>query len=66
MSLSGKRVVVVGGTSGIGLSTAKAFLNESAQVIIASQSASKLSEAKSTLEGKTTQEPTTSSTCKGA
>lgn len=51
MSLSGKRVVVVGGTSGIGLSTAKAFLDESAQVIIASRSASKLSHAKSTLGG---------------
>ncbi len=46
MSLEGKRVVVIGGTSGIGLSTAKAFLDESAQVIIASRSASKLSEAK--------------------
>ncbi|MDP4105793.1 MAG: SDR family oxidoreductase [Bacillota bacterium] len=49
MSLKGKRVVVVGGTSGIGLSAAKAFLNESAQVIIASRSASKLSEAKKVL-----------------
>jgi NAD(P)-dependent dehydrogenase (short-subunit alcohol dehydrogenase family) len=51
MSLQGKRVVVVGGTSGIGLATAKAFLDESAQVIIASRSASKLSEAKQTLGG---------------
>jgi NAD(P)-dependent dehydrogenase (short-subunit alcohol dehydrogenase family) len=49
MSLNGKRVVIVGGTSGIGLSTAKAFLDESAQVIIASRSASKLSEAKKAL-----------------
>jgi NAD(P)-dependent dehydrogenase (short-subunit alcohol dehydrogenase family) len=51
MSLKGKRVVVLGGTSGIGLSTAKAFLDESAQVIIASRSASKLSEAKQVLGG---------------
>ncbi|GGG25777.1 SDR family oxidoreductase [Paenibacillus abyssi] len=51
MSLEGKRVVVVGGTSGIGLATAKAFLEESAQVIIASRSAAKLSEAKQTLGG---------------
>jgi NAD(P)-dependent dehydrogenase (short-subunit alcohol dehydrogenase family) len=51
MSLKGKRVVVVGGTSGIGLSTAKAFLEQSAQVIIASRSATKLSEAKQTLGG---------------
>lgn len=49
MSLKGKRVVVIGGTSGIGLSTAKAFLDQSAQVIIASRSASKLSEAKNLL-----------------
>jgi NAD(P)-dependent dehydrogenase (short-subunit alcohol dehydrogenase family) len=51
MSLKGKRVVVIGGTSGIGLSTAKAFLNQSAQVIIASRSNSKLSEAKQVLGG---------------
>ncbi|CAH0344572.1 SDR family oxidoreductase [Bacillus sp. CECT 9360] len=49
MLLTGKRVVVVGGTSGIGLATAKAFLEESAQIIIASRSASKLSEAKQSL-----------------
>jgi NAD(P)-dependent dehydrogenase (short-subunit alcohol dehydrogenase family) len=51
LSLQGKRIVVVGGTSGIGLSTAKAFLEESSQVIIASRSASKLSEAKKALGG---------------
>jgi NAD(P)-dependent dehydrogenase (short-subunit alcohol dehydrogenase family) len=49
MSLLGKRVVVVGGTSGIGFSTAKAFLDESAHVIIASRSTVKLSEAKQAL-----------------
>lgn len=49
MSLKEKRVVVVGGTSGIGLATARAFLDESAQVIIASRSAAKLSEAKQIL-----------------
>ena len=51
MSLQGKRVVVLGGTSGIGLATAKAFLDESAQVIIASRSAAKLSDAKANLSG---------------
>jgi NAD(P)-dependent dehydrogenase (short-subunit alcohol dehydrogenase family) len=51
MSLLGKRVVVVGGTSGIGFSTAKSFLDESAQVIIASRSTGKLSKAKQALGG---------------
>ncbi|WP_409290429.1 SDR family oxidoreductase [Peribacillus sp. SCS-37] len=51
MSLSGKRVVVLGGTSGIGLATAKAFQDQSAQVIIASRSVSKLNEAKQVLGG---------------
>jgi NAD(P)-dependent dehydrogenase (short-subunit alcohol dehydrogenase family) len=51
MSLKGKRVVVIGGTSGIGLSTAKAFLDEAAHVIVASRTAEKLSEAKQTLGG---------------
>lgn len=49
MSLQGKRVVVVGGTSGIGLATAKAFLDESAQVVVASRSSSKFDEAKNLL-----------------
>lgn len=51
LSLNGKRVVVLGGTSGIGLAAPKAFLDESAQVIIASRSASKLSDAKVKLGG---------------
>lgn len=52
MSLNGKRIVVLGGTSGIGLATAKAFLDQSAQVIIASRSVSKLNEAKQVLGGR--------------
>ncbi|MGD6901348.1 SDR family oxidoreductase [Bacillus infantis] len=51
MSLNAKRVVILGGTSGIGLATAKAFLDQSAQVIIASRSVSKLNEAKQALGG---------------
>lgn len=51
MSLKGKRVVVLGGTSGIGLAAARAFLDQYAQVIIASRSDSKLSEAKQVLGG---------------
>ncbi|OLN21366.1 short-chain dehydrogenase [Domibacillus antri] len=46
-------MVVVGGTSGIGLAVAKAFRDESAQVIIASRSASKLAEAKQLLGSNT-------------
>ncbi|ALC85600.1 short-chain dehydrogenase [Bacillus sp. FJAT-22090] len=49
MSFQGKRVVVVGGTSGIGLATAKAFLDQSAQVVVAGRSTSKLAEAKDNL-----------------
>ncbi|MED1203036.1 SDR family oxidoreductase [Heyndrickxia acidicola] len=46
MSLEGKRVVVLGGTSGIGLAAAKAFVKESSHVIIASRSSEKLTKAK--------------------
>jgi NAD(P)-dependent dehydrogenase (short-subunit alcohol dehydrogenase family) len=52
MSMQGQRVVVVGGTSGIGLAAAKAFIAESAHVVIASRSASKLAEAKQSLGGR--------------
>ncbi|WAH37566.1 SDR family oxidoreductase [Alicyclobacillus dauci] len=49
LSLKGKRVVIVGGTSGIGLATAKAFIDEEAHVTIASRSAGKLAEAQQVL-----------------
>ncbi len=42
MQLAGKKVVVVGGSSGIGLSTAEMAKREGADVIIASRSAAKL------------------------
>jgi NAD(P)-dependent dehydrogenase (short-subunit alcohol dehydrogenase family) len=42
MPLAGKKVVVVGGSSGIGLSTAELAKREGANVIIASRSAAKL------------------------
>ena len=42
MQLAGKKVVVVGGSSGIGLSTAELARREGADVIIASRSAAKL------------------------
>lgn len=50
-TLNGKKIVILGGTSGIGLAAAKAFLEDSAHVVIASRSASKLSEAKEALGG---------------
>src|SRR3974377_1435682 len=42
MSLKGKKVVVVGGSSGIGLSTAELAKREGADVIVASRNAKKL------------------------
>ena len=45
MQLAGKKVVVVGGSSGIGLATAELAKAEGAEVIIASRSAEKLKAA---------------------
>jgi len=45
MKLAGKKVVVVGGSSGIGLSTAERAKAEGADVVIASRSAEKLKAA---------------------
>src|SRR5690348_3023502 len=45
MSLSGKKVVVVGGSSGIGLSTAEMAKREGAEIIIASRNVEKLDKA---------------------
>lgn len=42
MTLAGKKVVVIGGSSGIGLATAELAKKEGAEVIIASRSAAKL------------------------
>src|ERR1700693_5489334 len=49
MTLAGKKVVVVGGSSGIGLSTAELATREGAEGIIASRNADRLNEAASTL-----------------
>ena len=45
MMLTGKKVVVVGGSSGIGLSTAELAKAEGAEVIIASHNADRLNAA---------------------
>jgi NAD(P)-dependent dehydrogenase (short-subunit alcohol dehydrogenase family) len=42
MLLTGKKVVVVGGSSGIGLATAEAAKREGADVIVASRNAARL------------------------
>ena len=47
--LTGKTAVITGGNSGIGLATAKAFIDEGARVFIFGRSADKLARAKETL-----------------
>jgi NAD(P)-dependent dehydrogenase (short-subunit alcohol dehydrogenase family) len=50
MMLAGKKVVVVGGSSGIGLSTAELARREGAEVIIASRNAERLNAVAATLD----------------
>jgi NAD(P)-dependent dehydrogenase (short-subunit alcohol dehydrogenase family) len=49
MSLEGKRIVILGGTSGLGFATAKAAADEGAHVVIASSSQAKVDKAKEKL-----------------
>jgi NAD(P)-dependent dehydrogenase (short-subunit alcohol dehydrogenase family) len=49
MTLDGKRIVVLGGSSGIGLATAQAAAGEGATVVIASSRKARLDEALATL-----------------
>jgi NAD(P)-dependent dehydrogenase (short-subunit alcohol dehydrogenase family) len=49
MDLNGKRVVILGGTSGIGLAVAQAAAGEGAQVVVASSNAERLAQALSVL-----------------
>ena len=44
--LANKKIVIIGGTTGIGLSAAKAFIREGAQVIVSGRNASSVAEAK--------------------
>jgi NAD(P)-dependent dehydrogenase (short-subunit alcohol dehydrogenase family) len=51
MSLANKRIVIIGGSSGLGLATAKAAVAAGAEVIIASRSAERLEKAKAEIGG---------------
>jgi NAD(P)-dependent dehydrogenase (short-subunit alcohol dehydrogenase family) len=51
MTLNGKRIVVLGGSSGIGLATAQAALREGANVVIVSSQQARVDQALSTLPG---------------
>jgi len=52
MMLAGKKVVVVGGSSGIGLATAELATREGAEMVIASRNAERLNAAAATLGAK--------------
>src|SRR6185436_10249979 len=47
--LTGKKIVVIGGTTGIGLSAAKAFIAEGANVVVVGRNADSVAEAKKVL-----------------
>ena len=51
MSLKGQKIIVVGGSSGMGLAIAQALVRENATVVIASRSREKLEAAKARIEG---------------
>ena len=54
MTLQGKRIVIIGGTSGMGLATAKAAAALGAQVVIGGRTNEKLERAKKEIGGKVT------------
>src|SRR5262245_38234579 len=44
--LANKKIVIIGGTTGIGLSAAKAFVNEGAQLVVCGRNADSVREAR--------------------
>jgi NAD(P)-dependent dehydrogenase (short-subunit alcohol dehydrogenase family) len=52
MSLKNKKIVIIGGTSGMGLATAKVAIATGAEVIIASRSQEKLTTAQQEIHPK--------------
>jgi NAD(P)-dependent dehydrogenase (short-subunit alcohol dehydrogenase family) len=52
MRFQGQRIVIIGGSSGMGLATAKMAAAEGATVVIASRSEGKLQQAKAQIQGK--------------
>ena len=53
MTLDGKRIVVLGGSSGIGLATAQAAAREGASIVIASSRKTRVDQALATLPAST-------------
>jgi NAD(P)-dependent dehydrogenase (short-subunit alcohol dehydrogenase family) len=51
MTLKDSRIVVLGGTSGIGLAVARAAISEGAEVVVGSSSTTRVSEAVAALGG---------------
>ena len=49
MKLAGKKIVAIGGTSGIGLAVAKAAMDEGAEVFAGSSKAANLDKAKASI-----------------
>jgi NAD(P)-dependent dehydrogenase (short-subunit alcohol dehydrogenase family) len=49
MQLENKKIVIIGGTTGIGLSAAKAFIKEGAEVVVSGRTAETVTESKSIL-----------------
>lgn len=49
MTLKNKNIVIIGGTTGMGFSAAKAFINEGAKVVVVGRNENNVTEAKTTL-----------------